>query len=184
MKPSYRPPRPNGGYWAAPPVNIYRPVFYRPVIPPRPAVINYSVPSLGTVLGLAFGSFIDTGINALYRAGYNVLGYENNIVYLGNVTQLGYLWPEVTVYYTDGLMSNTQFQYWTSYYDRARFNSVYNLLTNTYGYPVNNYVENGLTTVNWWAGGDTGYITLQYGPSVANNGMTYYYTTLTYSDYY
>ena len=183
--PGYRPPRPNGGYWGAPPVNIYRPVFYRPVPPPRPAVISYVYPSVTSILGLAFGSFLDAGINALYTAGYNVLGYADNMVYLSNVSQLGYIWPEATVYYTDGLMSNTQFQYWTTYYDTNRFNSVYNLLTNTYGYPVNNYTENGIRYVNWWAGGDTAYITLQYGPGLGNNGRTtYYYTTLTYSDYY
>lgn len=183
--PGYRPPRPNGGYWGAPPVNIYRPIFYRPVPPPRPAVISYVYPSVTSILGLAFGSFLDAGINALYNAGYNVLGYADNMVYLSNVNQLGYIWPEATVYYTDGLMSNTQFQYWTTYYDTGRFNSVYNLLTNTYGYPINNYTENGIRYVNWWAGGDTAYITLQYGPGLGNNGRTtYYYTTLTYSDYY
>lgn len=184
IQPSYRPPRPSGGYWGAPPPSIYRPTWIRPVPPPRPPVINYRIPTLGNILGLAFGSFIDAGINTLFRAGYNVLGYANNIVYLGNVNQLGYSWPEATIYYTDGLMSNAQFQYWTTYYSSSRFDSLYATLTNLYGYPAERTVTNGVTAVSWWAGGDTGYITLSYGPGIGSTGLSYYYTTLTYSDYF
>ena len=184
LRPDYRPPRPGGGFWAAPPVNVYRPVFYRPVPPPRPVTFGVGIPVLNNILGLTFGSFIDLGINTLFNAGYNVLGYANNIIYLGNVNQIGYIWPEASVYYTDGLMSNTQFQYWTTYPSSSRFDNVYVNLTRTYGPPVNNFYENAVRTVSWWAGGGTGYITLQYGPGLADNGRTYYYTTLTYSDYY
>lgn len=180
--PGYRPPRHNGGYWGPPPVNIYRPSFYVPAPPPR-ATIRYGIPSIGSILGLTFGTFIDTGINYLFNAGYNVLGYANNMVYLGNVNQLGYLWPEATIYYSDGLMSDTQFQYWTTYPSSNRFNSVYSLLVNNYGPPVNSVTSNGVTTASWWAGGGTGFITLQYGPGTNGSGQLNYYTSLTYSDY-
>lgn len=184
MHHGYRPPRPGGGYWGAPPVNVYRPVYWLPPRPPRPVYISYAVPSIGTILGLTFGSFIDAGINTLFNTGYNVLGYANNAVYLGNVSQLGLLWPEATVYYTDGLMSNTQFQYWTQAPDVARFNNVYAQLAATYGAPVSSNTYNGVTTVSWWGGNNTGYITLQYGPGNSASGLANYYTTLTYSDDY
>lgn len=184
MHHGYRPPRPGGGYWGAPPVNVYRPVYWLPPRPPRPVYISYAVPSIGTILGLTFGSFIDAGINMLFNTGYNVLGYANNAVYLGNVSQLGLLWPEATVYYTDGLMSNTQFQYWTQAPDVARFNNVYAQLAATYGAPVSSNTYNGVTTVSWWGGNNTGYITLQYGPGNSASGLANYYTTLTYSDDY
>lgn len=183
-RPGYRPPRPGGGYWGAPPVNIYRPVYYLPPVPPRPAYVSYTVPTIGNILGLAFGSFIDAGINALFNNGYNVLGYVNNAVYIGNVRQLGFIWPEATVYYTDGLMSNTQFQYWTQAPDVVRFNNVYAQLAATYGAPVSSNTSGGITTVSWWGGNNTGYITLQYGPGASASGLTSYYTTLTYSDGY
>ena len=184
MRPNYMPPRPGGGFWGVPPVNIYRPTFWIPPMPPRPVYITPGIPSIGTILGLTFGSFIDAGINSLFNAGYNILGYVNNAVYLANVSQLGYLWPEATVYYTDGLMSNTQFSYWTSMPDLSRFNRVYNSLLATYGSPVSNYTENGVTYVSWWGGNNTGFITLSYGPGVSSSGVSSYYTTLTYSDDY
>ena len=183
-RPNYRPPRPGGGYWGAPPVNIYRPVYYLPPRPPRPVYVTYNVPTIGSVLGLAFGSFIDAGINTLFNNGYNVLGYVNNAVYLGNVRQLGYIWPETTVYYTDGLMSNAQFQYWSQAPDVVRFNNVYSELVSVYGAPVSSNTINGVTTVSWWGGNNTGYVTLQYGPGASTTGLTNYYTTLTYSDGY
>ena len=182
-RPNYQPPRPHGGFWGAPPVNIYRPVYFAPVPPPR-VYIRPGIPSLGTILGLTFGTFIDTSLNLLYNSGYNVLGYANNMVYLSNVRQLGYLWPEATIYYADGLVSDMQFQYWTMSPASSRYNQVYNSLVRTYGAPVESFINNGVTTTSWWAGGNTGFITLQYGPGLAENGMTYYYTTLTYSDNY
>lgn len=184
MRPDYRPPRPGGGFIAPPPVNAYRPVYFLPPPPPRPVVFRPGIPTIGTILGLTFGTFIDNAIYSLYNTGYNVLGYSNNMVYLGNVNQLGYLWPEATIYYTDGLLSNTQFQYWTPLPDLARFNNVYRQLVATYGAPVSNSTYNGVTTVSWWGGNNTGFITLQYGPGTSATGLSNYYTTLTYSDNY
>ena len=183
MRPNYMPPRPHGGFWGAPPRNIFRPVFYVPA-PPRRVYVVPTVPTIGTILGLTFGSFIDAGINMLYNSGYNVLGYANNVVYLGNVNQLGFLWPEVTVYYNDGLMSDTQFQYWSQTPGDGRYLAIYNTLCRTYGVPVESYTVDGVLTSSWWAGGNTGFVTLQYGPGLSQTGSVYYYTTLTYSDNY
>lgn len=120
----------------------------------------------------------------LYNSGYNILGYANNIVYLGNVSQLGYLWPEATVYYADGLVSDMQFQYWTPAPSTTRYNQVYNNLVRTYGSPASYSTSGGIISSSWWAGGGSGFITLQYAPALTANGLTYYYTTLTYSDNY
>ena len=179
--PHYRPPRPWGGYWTVPPVNIYRPKFYAPAPPPPRTVVVYNVPVLSTILGTAFGTFIDTSLNQIYNSGYNILGYDNNIVYLSNVNQLGYEWPEVSAYYTDGLLSDVQFQNWTSNPSNYLFDRVYSQLQSTYGSPLEYDTVDGIVTVNWWAGENTGYVTLQYGPGLSESGSTYYYTTLTYS---
>ncbi len=177
---NYRPMRPNGGYWGAPPVNVYRPVFALPPVPRRYTTVRVGIPTIGSILGLTFGSLIDAGINSLINGGYNVIGYANNAVYLSQVTQLGFLWPEATVFYNNGLMANTQFQYWTPTASMARFNSIYNQLSGMYGMPVEDSYINGMRTVSWWGGGNTGYVTLQYGYGNSAAGYGNYYTTLTY----
>lgn len=132
--PGYRPPRPGGGYWGAPPPSPYRINYWVPPVPRYVSVVR-TVPTIGTVLGLAFGSFIDAGINALYNAGYTVNGYYNDAIYLSNVRQLGYLWPEAIVQYNDGLMSGTQFYNWSAVPDQNMYYSLYNQLTASYGTP-------------------------------------------------
>lgn len=168
-KHNYRPPRPNGGYWGAPHHNKHR--WHRPLPPrpPRPKVFVAGIPSIGSVLGLAFGTFIDSGINALLNNGYNVTGYANNIVYINGVNSYGYYWPEAQVYYNDGLCSGAMYQYWNPRADKARFNAIYRSLCKTYGYPV----SNGINSYSWWGGNGNGYITLQFG---LNSGQ--YYTNL------
>lgn len=178
--PGYRPPRPGGGYWGAPLPNPYRVVYRVPPVP-RYVAVAPGVPSLGTILGLTFGSFIDAGINSLYNAGYNVTGYLSDAVYLSNVSQMGYMWPEAMVRYTDGLMSGTQFYNWNMSADRSRYNSLYRQLTAMYGAPVDSVNDGSVTTTTWWAGGGTGYVTLQYGYGPSASGVYSYYTSLTYS---
>lgn len=180
--PNYRPPRRTGGFWGPPPPNIYRRIFFAPVPPPPPVRINYSLPRIKIIFGLNFGSFIDTGINSLANTGYNVVGYENNVVYLQNVKELGYDWPEAMIYYTDGLMSDVQLNYWTTSHNTKRYDKVYSKLVKTYGQPVNISNVDGIITSYWWTGAESEYITLQYGPNMTDSGL-YYFTTLTYSDY-
>ncbi len=178
--PTYRPPRPGGGYWgkpALPPHRWRRPVF---AVPVRPVRVVTGVPTIGSVLGLAFGTLVDYGINTLYSSGYNVLGYENNAVYLSNVMQLGYSWPYVTVNYVNGRMNNTQFQYWSPRYDTARFDRIYSSLCSTYGAPIQSSTNYGVSTFTWWGGSNTGYVTLQFGQGDAYNGGSQYYTNLIY----
>lgn len=178
--PDYRPPRPQGGYWGPPPPSALRPIFLLPPPPPPRVYVNTGIPVLNLVLGTAFGTFIDYSINQLFNSGYKVLGYENNAVYLSNVNQLGFNWPQCTFFYTDGLFSDAQFQYWTSYPQPNRYDLVSRELSRIYGAPINSSVVNGIVTTSWWAGGSTGYVTLQYGPSTGAGGLNYY-TTLTYS---
>lgn len=178
--PSYRPMRPNGGYWGAPVLSPYRWRRHPYVAPSRPVYVVTGVPTIGSVLGLTFGSLIDYGINTLYSAGYNVLGYENNVVSLANVPMLGYSWPFVTVNYVDGRMNYTQFQYWTSVYNTSRFDRVYSSLCSTYGSPIESSTYNGISTFTWWGGSNTGYVTLQFGQGNNYNGGTQFYTNLIY----
>lgn len=178
----YRPPRPGGGYWGAPGPNRYRLRYWAPPVP-RYGFVRPGIPTLGTVLGLTFGSFIDAGINALFNAGYAVTGYLNNAIYLSNVRQLGYMWPEVQVVYNDGLMTGTQFYAWTQMPDMIRYNALYSQLCSIYGDPVSTTFNGGQQTSTWWAGGQTGYITLQYGYGPSATGLNSYYTTLTYNAY-
>lgn len=179
--PNYRPPHPGGGFWMAPPPSIYRPRFYAPLPPPPRVVVNYNVPLLNMILGTTFGSFIDLSINQLYNSGYKILGYADNVVYLSNVKEFGYSWPEVNVIYSDGLLSDVQYQYWSNSPSLSRFNKIYKKFTKTYGPPMQSTTVNGVTTVNWWAGGNTGYVTLQYAPNYTSQGIMYYYTTVTLS---
>lgn len=180
--PGYRPPRPGGGYWGAPPPSPYRINYWVPPVPRYVRVVR-TVPSIGTILGLTFGSFIDAGINALYNAGYTVNGYYNDAIYLSNVRQLGYLWPEAIVQYNDGLMSGTQFYNWSSIPDQNMYYSLYNQLTASYGTPVDISYSNSGPTATWWGGGNTGYITLSYGYGPSATGLNNYYTSLTYTAY-
>lgn len=141
------------------------------------------MPTIGTVLGLTFGSFIDAGINALFNAGYTVNGYYNDAIYLSNVNQLGYLWPEAIVRYNDGLLCGTQFYNWSAIADQSRYYNLYNILTASYGNPVDISYTNGTPTATWWAGGNTGYITLSYGYGPSATGINNFYTSLTYTAY-
>lgn len=181
-RPGYCPPRPGGGCWGAPRPNPYRVAYRVPPVPKYVSVVR-TVPSIGTVLGLAFGSFVDAGINYLFNAGYNVSGYRDDAIYLNDVRYLGYLWPEAMVHYDDGLMSGAMFCNWSSLPDRNIYYGLYNQLNASYGAPTELSYSGSGTTATWWGGGNRGYITLSfgYGPSVT--GSSNYYTTLTYTAY-
>lgn len=173
----YHPPRPGGGHWGPPPHNDYR--WTRPVPPPPPHHhVNPGVPVINTVFGLTFGTFIDYGINALVNFGYNVVGYVNNTIYMTNVMQFGYNWPDVQLYYNDGLLSSTIMQYWSYTPDQTRYNSLHRQLCTLYGSPIASSHNNGFKTVSWWGGNYTGYVTLEYGYGHSDMGHAGYYTNL------
>lgn len=187
-------PRPgSGGHHASrptpPPRPAYRPpVLYRwerplPPPPPRYNYVRVGVPSIGSVLGLAFGSLIDYSIGSLINSGYTISStYGGNTVYLSNVAQYGVTWPEATLFYIDGGLSGARFQYGSYSPTDYRFMTAYGQLCATYGEPVSYTNNNGYPVATWWGGNNTGYITLQYGPGVTNTGATMYYTDLIYGN--
>ena len=181
----YHPPRPGGGHWGPPPHNYYY-HWSRPLPPPPPVTVHChpGVPVINTLFGLPFGTFIDYSINALIQFGYNVLGYANNAIYMNNVSQFGYIWDDVQLYYNDGLFSSACLQYWSSSSSRTRFNNVYNQLCNLYGAPVSSSNYNGITSYTWWGGNQTGYVTLEFGYGRSDDGYAGYFTTVFYGSNY
>ena len=181
----YHPPRPGGGHWGPPPHN-YHYHWSRPLPPPPPVTIHChpGVPVIDMLFGVPFGMFIDYSINSLVQMGYNVLGYANNAVYMNSVSQFGYTWDDVQLYYNDGLFSSACLQYWSSSSSRSRFNSVYNQLCSLYGSPVSNNSSNGITSYTWWGGNQTGYVTLEFGYGRSDDGYAGYFTTVFYGSNY
>lgn len=167
----------------APPHRPGRPVmvpWQRPVPPPawRPGP---RVPRLSTILGITFGTAIGMSLDYLYNNGYVVDGYNSDMVYLRNVTQLNYVWPDATLYYGNGGLAGSQFLYSTSWNDLARYNSVYRDLVNLYGAPVSFSRPQGGYLATWF-GYDNGYITLEYNPRPVVGGGVRYFTTLSFGN--
>ena len=181
----YHPPRPGGGHWG-PPTHHYCYHWSRPLPPPPPVTVHChpGVPVIDMLFGVPFGMFIDYSINSLVQMGYNVLGYVNNAIYMNNVSQFGYIWDDVQLYYNDGLFSSASMQYWSSSSSRTRFNSVYNQLCSLYGSPVSNNSYNGITSYTWWGGNQTGYVTLEFGYGRSDDGYAGYFTTVFYGSNY
>ena len=158
----------------APPVRMWRPRvvwYYRPVIP---VGFRYyaSAPIITGVLGLEFGTYLDASLNFLYYNGYNIDGYQDNVVYLRDVQMMGYSWPDVMLQYDNGGgMCYAQFTTSSSYQDNYRFDNLYHSLCNTYGSPIRG--NNG--EFSWYGGNGTGYINLYF-----NYDAGRYYTVLTF----
>ena len=166
MRPPHRPYRPVPGPW------------HRPVRPynwcPAP-----HAPTLSTMLGVAFGTAINLAINQLINSGYNVSGYNSNTIYLTDVNQAGYFWPDATFYYNGGgCLDRSQFYYTSPYNDCSRYGALYNAFTARYGYPVNVINSPANMSATWFAP-DRGYITLQFGPGAAMSLPGRFVTTLT-----
>ncbi len=167
----------------APPHRPGRPVmvpWQRPVPPPawRPGP---RVPRLSTVLGITFGTAIGLSLDYLYNNGYVVDGYNSDMVYLRNVTQLNYVWPDATLYYGNGGLAGSQFLYSTSWNDPTRYNAVYRDLVNLYGAPVSVSRPQGGYLATWF-GYDNGYITLEYNQRPVVGGGLRFFTTLSFGN--
>lgn len=108
-------------------------------------------------------------------------GYGPDVVYLRNVSQMSYIWPDATLYYGNGGFDRSQFVYSTGAYDMSRYNNVYNNLVLQYGSPVN-YVNNGNGFTATWFGSGNGYISLHFGPNYTTGGQLRYFTTLTFGN--
>lgn len=181
--------RPHHGYGhhftpGPPPPRPYFPAHPRPWYRPTPPVAWRPAPTwrpFSTILGITLGSAINFTINALVNSGYNVTGYNNSAVYVTNVPMLNMMWPDATLYYGNGGLCGSEFVYSTPGYNLSRYNSAYNSLIATYGYPVSVSNSNGVMTSTWWGTGNQ-FITLSFCSGLAGNGSTRFFTTLSFGN--
>ena len=188
--PGYRPPsgpapvvrpgthRPNWSTPVPPPHRNYRPVC-RPIprpVPPHGYHPCHTAPVIHTILGITFGTLYNASLDYLYSKGYEIDGYADNTVYLRNVPEMGYTWPDATIYYDSyGRLASSQFIYSTSFSALGRYDRLYHTLSMTYGSPVS-ASWNGAHRETIWYGGDArGYVSLEYDYSGGR-----YYTILSY----
>ena len=189
-KPQNRPQRPGIGH--VPPGHVRPPMMRPPMRPHRPRPSHWSrpvpppswrprpyAPSFAAILGITFGTALNLSLDYLINHGYTVDGYGNNVVYLRDINQFNYYWPDATLYYGNGGLSRSEFLYSTSYPDMMRYNALYNSFTGTYGVPVN-YTNSGASLSATWFAPNRGYITLQYNPQYSLGGQVRYFTTLTF----
>lgn len=150
--------------------------FKRPVPPPR---WHYSGggPIFGTILGVALGTAIGASINALVNGGYTVSSYGNDVVYLNNVPQMNFYWPDAALYYTNGVLTGSQFTYSSGFYDMSRYNSLYNTFNMQYGMPVQTVNNGGVISATWYGAGGR-YVNLSFNSNYAGG----YYTTLSFGN--
>ena len=158
----------NSWSWASPirpSVRPWRPTtvwVYRPIVTVN--ISRYSsYPTIGGVLGLAWGTSFGNVLNYLYYSGYYIDGYMDNIVYLTDVSLLNYDWDDVMIQFDgNNRMDYVEFAYWDSSYDTSRYYSLYNYLCSMYGSPVS--YNNAM--YSWYGGDGIGFVNLglQYTP--------------------
>ena len=180
----YRPNRPNRPHRPTvivPPHRPHRPPmrpWSRPVPPPswrpRPAA-----PVIASILGITFGTAINMSLDYLINRGYTIDGYGNDAVYLRDVNEMSYYWPDATLYYGAGGLARSEFLYSTSYPDPMRYNSLYTRFNRTYGPPINIVRTGGVLSATWFAP-DRGYVTIDYRSQYSLGGDLRYFTTLTF----
>ena len=151
------------------------PPIPRPV-PPHGYHPCHTAPVIHTILGITFGTLYNVSLDYLYNKGYEIDGYADNTVYLRNVPEMGYTWPDATIYYDSyGRLASSQFIYSTSFSALGRYDRLYHTLSMTYGSPVS-ASWNGAHRETIWYGGDArGYVSLEYDYSGGR-----YYTILSY----
>ena len=180
----YRPHRPNRPHRPTvivPPHRPHRPPmrpWSRPVPPPswrpRPAA-----PVIASILGITFGTAINMSLDYLINRGYTIDGYGNDAVYLRDVNEMSYYWPDATLYYGAGGLARSEFLYSTSYPDPMRYNSLYTRFNRTYGPPINIVRTGGVLSATWFAP-NRGYVTIDYRSQYSLGGDLRYFTTLTF----
>ena len=175
-----RPPRPPVMHR---PMRPGRPIMRPWVRPVRPASwrgrvnLFYGIP----MFGLRFGMSVTPSIDLLYSNGYAVDGYDTNTVYLRNVNEFGYMWPDATLYYGPSGLARTQLLYPTAVYDLSRYNAVYSGLYNAYGAPVSVRLPGGGMRATWWGEGNS-YIQLEYNTMDTYGNSVGFFTTLTFGN--
>lgn len=150
--------------------------FHRPVPPPRWHYAGGG-PAFGTILGIALGTAIGASLTALANDGYAVSSYGNNVIYMNDVPQMNYIWPDAALYYNNGMLCGSQFTYPTSYYDMSRYNALYNTFVAQYGMPVS-CSNTGAVISSSWFGPSGRYVTLSFNSQYGGN----YYTTLSFGN--
>ncbi|TGY04449.1 hypothetical protein [Muribaculum sp. NM65_B17] len=177
----YRPNRPHRPTVIVPPHRPHRPPmrpWSRPVPPPswrpRPAA-----PVIASILGITFGTAINMSLDYLINRGYTIDGYGNDAVYLRDVNEMSYYWPDATLYYGAGGLARSEFLYSTSYPDPMRYNSLYTRFNRTYGPPINIVRTGGVLSATWFAP-NRGYVTIDYRSQYSLGGDLRYFTTLTF----
>ena len=164
-----RPPRPH-----FPPSFHY----HRPTPPPawRPAG---PVPSFNSILGITLGTALNLTLNALTNNGYSVAGYGSSEIYLSNVNQFNYNWPDASLYFNNGQLVGSSFAYATAGYNMNRYNRLFSTFINMYGNPASvQNLSNGGVRATWW-GYNNNYVTLAYYPDYLPTGPLRYFTTVT-----
>ncbi|MDE6396778.1 MAG: hypothetical protein K2K84_05865, partial [Muribaculaceae bacterium] len=137
------------------------------------------VPSFNAILGIAFGTALNYTLNSLINNGYSVSGYGPSEIYLTNVSQFNYNWPDATLYFNNGNLVGSSFAYATAGYNMNRYNRLFSTFMNMYGNPVNlQNLSNGGVQATWW-GYNNNYVTLSYYPDYLPTGPMRYYTTVT-----
>ena len=177
----HRPNRPHRPTVIVPPHRPHRPPmrpWSRPVPPPswrpRPAA-----PVIASILGITFGTAINMSLDYLINRGYTIDGYGNDAVYLRDVNEMSYYWPDATLYYGAGGLARSEFLYSTSYPDPMRYNSLYTRFNRTYGPPINIVRTGGVLSATWFAP-NRGYVTIDYRSQYSLGGDLRYFTTLTF----
>lgn len=150
--------------------------YHRPVPPPR-WHYRSGGPVFSTILGVALGTAIGASINALVNNGYTVSSYGNDVIYLSNVPQMNYTWPDAALYYSNGILTGSQFTYPSPYYDMSRYNNLYNVFTAQYGMPVQTVNQGGIMSATWY-GPSNRFVTLSFNSQYGGN----FYTTLSFGN--
>ncbi len=171
----------NSGWKAplAPPVRTNRPADYRIITPSRPSGYRPTLgcPDITGIFGISFGMSYYESLNYLYRRGYDIDGYYDNKVYLRNVSELGFVWPDAIIRYNNrGFMKSAELHSSTNYNSTSRYTRIYNDLCRIYGMPIKYKAKKGEYKTVWYGGNGRGYVTLEY---YRTHGR--YYTTLAYS---
>lgn len=173
------------GKHITPPTRVSRPKTIKApkaIVKPSNHVVSTGISYIKSVLGLAFYSTISNGLTYLYNNNYYIDGYDDNTVYLREVTELDLVWEDVVMNYSSGELTSVQFIYSTEYDDNSRYNVVYNQLCSLYGDPVvlsyNAYTPSGYAA--WYGCEDLNYATVEYYSDYATDGSVRYYTVLSY----
>lgn len=163
-----------------PPRHVHWPRYHRPVPPPHYVYSGHG-PSFRTILGMVLGTAYNVSLNYLYSNGYTVVGSGDNTIYLNNVSQMNYNWPDVVLHYNNGLLNSSQYIHACGWRDMTRYNSLYNNFCAQYGAPASVNCSGSVMNATWF-GYDGRFVTIQYAPGYLANGGSCYYTTLTFGN--